>query len=132
MAVKVRLHGCDGVSRLKRLEQRLDRQFSLFGVQFGFDGIIGLIPVVGDIITAGFGLYLILEARRLGAGRWTVARMLINWGIDLGVGAIPVLGDMFDIAFKSNTKNVRLLIADLEARAEHLRGVNRGLVRAAA
>ncbi len=123
---------CDGVSRLKRLEQRLDRQFSLFGVQFGFDGIIGLIPVVGDIITAGFGLYLILEARRLGAGRWTVARMLINWGIDLGVGAIPVLGDMFDIAFKSNTKNVRLLIADLEARAEHLRGVNRGLVRAAA
>jgi hypothetical protein len=123
---------CDGVSRLRRLEQRLDRQFSLFGVQFGFDGIIGLIPVVGDIITAGFGLYLILEARRLGAGRWTVARMLINWGIDLGVGAIPVLGDMFDIAFKSNTKNVRLLIADLEARAEHLRGVNRGLVRAAA
>ena len=123
---------CDGVSRLKRLEQRLDRQFSLFGVQFGFDGIIGLIPVVGDIITAGFGLYLILVARRLGAGRWTVARMLINWGIDLGVGAIPVLGDMFDIAFKSNTKNVRLLIADLEARAEHLRGVNRGLVRAAA
>jgi len=123
---------CDGVSRLKRLEQRLDRQFSLFGVQFGFDGIIGLIPVVGDIITAGFGLYLILEARKLGAGRWTMARMLINWGIDLGVGAIPVLGDMFDIAFKSNTKNVRLLIADLEARAEHLRGVNRGLVRAAA
>ena len=123
---------CDGVGRLKRLEQRLDRQFSLFGVQFGFDGIIGLIPVLGDIITAGFGLYLILEARRLGAGRWTMVRMLINWGIDLGVGAIPVLGDMFDIAFKSNTKNVRLLIADLEARAEHLRGVNRGLVRAAA
>ena len=123
---------CDGVSRLKRLEQRLDRQFSLFGVEFGFDGIIGLIPVIGDIITAGFGLYLILEARRLGARRWTVARMLINWAIDLGVGSIPILGDIFDIAFKSNTKNVRLLIVDLEARAEHLRGVNRGLARAAA
>jgi hypothetical protein len=123
---------CDGVSRLKRLEQRLDRQFSLFGLQFGFDGIVGLIPIVGDIVTAGFGLYLILEARRLGAGRWTMARMLINWGVDLGVGAIPVLGDFFDIAWKSNTKNVRLLIADLEKRAEHLREVNRGLVRAAA
>jgi hypothetical protein len=123
---------CDGVSRLKRLEQRLDRQFSVFGIQFGFDGIVGLIPVVGDIVTAAFGLYLILEARRLGAGRWTMARMLINWGIDLGVGAIPVLGDFFDIAFKSNSKNIRLLISDLERRAEHLREVNRGLVRAAA
>jgi hypothetical protein len=123
---------CDGVSRLKRLEQRLDRQFSVFGIQFGFDGIVGLIPVVGDIVTAAFGLYLILEARRLGAGRWTMARMLINWGIDLGVGAIPMLGDFFDIAFKSNSKNIRLLISDLERRAEHLREVNRGLVRAAA
>ena len=123
---------CDGVSRLKRLEQRLNRQFSVFGIQFGFDGIVGLIPVVGDIVTAAFGLYLILEARRLGAGRWTMARMLINWGIDLGVGAIPVLGDFFDIAFKSNSKNIRLLISDLERRAEHLREVNRGLVRAAA
>jgi hypothetical protein len=123
---------CDGVSRLKRLEQRLDRQFSLFGVQFGFDGIIGLVPVVGDLITAGFGLYLILEARRLGAGRWTMARMLVNWGIDLGVGAIPVLGDVFDIAWKSNSKNIRLLIADLERRAVELREMNRGAMRAAA
>lgn len=126
------LNKCDGVTRLKRLEQRLDRQFRVFGVSFGFDGIIGLVPVVGDIITAAFGLYLILEARRLGARRWTVVRMLINWGIDLGVGAVPVLGDVFDIAFKSNTKNVRLLIADLERRAEHLREVNRGMMRAAA
>jgi hypothetical protein len=123
---------CDGVSRLKRLEQRLDRQFSLFGVRFGFDGIIGLVPVVGDLITAGFGLYLILEARRLGAGRWTMARMLVNWGVDLGVGAIPVLGDVFDIAWKSNSKNIRLLIADLERRAVELREMNRGAMRAAA
>jgi hypothetical protein len=123
---------CDGVSRLKRLEQRLDRQFSVFGIQFGFDGVIGLVPVVGDLITAGFGLYLILEARRLGAGRWTMMRMLINWGVDLGVGAIPVVGDFFDIAFKSNSKNIRLLISDLEKRAGHLREVNRGLMRAAA
>ncbi len=123
---------CDDVSRLKRLEQRLDRQFSLFGIKFGLDGIIGLVPVAGDVVTAGLGLYLILEARRLGATRWTMARMLINWGVDAGVGAVPVLGDVFDIAFKSNTKNIRLLISDLEKRAGALREVNREALRAAA
>jgi len=123
---------CDGVARLKKLEQRLDRQFSLFGVQFGLDGIIGLVPVVGDVFTGVMGLYLILEARRLGAKRWTMARMLVNWALDFGLGAIPVLGDFFDIAFKSNTKNLRLLIADLEKRAVELREVQREQMRAAA
>jgi len=123
---------CDGVARLKRLEQRLDRQFSLFGVRFGLDGLLGLVPVLGDAISAAMGLYLILEARRLGARRWTMARMLINWSIDSGLGAIPVVGDIFDIAFRSNTKNLRLLIADLERRADELREVNREQMRAAA
>ncbi|HVY90237.1 MAG TPA: DUF4112 domain-containing protein [Hyphomonadaceae bacterium] len=123
---------CDGVARLKKLEQRLDRQFSVFGVQFGLDGIIGLVPVVGDAITGAMGLYIILEARRLGARRWTMARMLANWVIDFGVGSVPLVGDMFDIVFRSNTKNVRLLIADLELRATELREVNREQMRAAA
>jgi hypothetical protein len=122
---------CDGVARLKKLEQRLDRQFSLFGVQFGFDGIIGLVPVVGDVFTGAMGLYLIFEARRLGARRWTMAKMLTNWALDFGLGAIPVAGDFFDIAFKSNTKNLRLLIADLEKRAVELREVKREQLRAA-
>ena len=51
--------------------------------------------------------------------------MLINWGIDAGIGFIPVVGDLFDIVNKSNTKNVKLLIADLEKRAVELREVNR-------
>ena len=123
---------CDGVARLKKLEQRLDRQFSLFGVQFGFDGIIGLVPVVGDVFTGAMGLYLILEARRLGAQRWTMARMLVNWALDFGLGAIPIVGDIFDIAFKSNSKNLRLLIADLEKRAVELREEKREQLRAAA
>ena len=123
---------CDGVARLKKLEQRLDRQFSLFGVQFGFDGIIGLVPFVGDLFTGAMGLYLILEARRLGAQRWTMARMLVNWALDFGLGAIPIVGDFFDIAFKSNSKNLRLLITDLEKRAVELREVKREQMRAAA
>ena len=123
---------CDGVARLKKLEQRLDRQFSLFGVQFGLDGIIGLVPFVGDVVTGAMGLYLIFEARRLGAQRWTMARMLINWSLDFGLGMIPVLGDFFDIAFSANSKNLRLLIADLEKRAVELREVKREQMRAAA
>lgn len=116
---------CDGVAKLKKLEQRLDRQFSVFGVQFGTDAIVGLIPVVGDAITALTGLYIIHQARKLGASRWTISRMLINWGIDTGIGFIPVVGDLFDVAFRSNTKNVRLLISELEKRAVELREVNR-------
>lgn len=116
---------CDGVAKLKKLEQRLDRQFSLFGVQFGTDAIVGLVPILGDLITSAAGLYIILEAKKLGATRWTMTRMFINWGIDGVVGLIPVVGDLFDIAFKSNTKNVKLLIADLEKRAVELREVNR-------
>lgn len=123
---------CDGVAKLKRLEQRLDRQFSVFGIQFGLDGLIGLVPVLGDVITSALGLYIILEARKLGATRWTMARMLLNWGIDFSLGALPVVGDIFDIAFRSNSKNLRLLISDLEKRAVELREVNREHMRAAA
>lgn len=71
------------------------------------------------------GLYIIHQSSKLGATRWTITRMLINWGIDFAVGLIPIVGDIFDIAFKSNTKNVKLLIGDLEARAVELREVNR-------
>ena len=116
---------CDGVAKLKKLEQRLDRRFSVFGVQFGTDAIVGLVPVVGDIATAATGLYIILQARKLGAEQATVARMFTNWTIDLVIGAVPVVGDIFDIAFRSNTKNLKLLIADLEKRAVELREVNR-------
>lgn len=123
---------CDDVARLKRLEQRLDRQFRLFGVSFGIDGVIGLVPVLGDVVTGAMGLYVILEAKRLGAQPWTVTRMLINWALDFGFGAVPVVGDLFDVAFKSNSRNLRLLIADLEKRAVELREVNReALLKAA-
>lgn len=123
---------CDGVARLKRLEHLLDRQFSIFGFRFGIDGLAGLVPVAGDLVTGAMGLYLILEARRLGARRWTIAKMLGNWAVDVTIGAVPVAGDVFDMLFKSNTKNLRLLIADLEKRAGELREVNRETIRAVA
>jgi hypothetical protein len=104
------------LNRLKTLERLLDRQFSVAGVQFGIDSIIGLVPLVGDLVTGALGLYVIAEARRIGVSRWTMARMYTNWGLDVTVGAVPVVGDLFDLAFKSNTKNVRLLIEEIEKR----------------
>jgi hypothetical protein len=116
---------CDDVARLKRLAQTLDSQFSIGGVKFGLDGIIGLVPVLGDVVTGAIGLYVIKQAHRLGASRWTMTRMYANWGIDVFVGALPIVGDLFDIAWKSNSKNIKMLIADLEKRAVELREVNR-------
>ncbi len=104
------------LARLKRLEQAMDRQFSFAGIRFGVDAIIGLVPMVGDLISGAIGLYIIAEARRLGVSRWTKGRMYANWGLDVSFGALPIAGDVFDVVFKSNTKNVRLLIADLEKR----------------
>lgn len=106
----------DAIARLKRLERALDRQFSIAGVEFGFDAVIGLVPIVGDLVSGAIGLYVINEAKRMGVSRWTKAQMYSNWGVDVAVGALPIVGDLFDVAFKSNTKNVKLLIADLEKR----------------
>lgn len=116
---------CDCIARLKRIEMVMDRRFSLFGVKFGADALLGFIPVIGDAIAGAVGLYLILEARRVGARKWTIVRMLFNWLIDVTLGAIPLVGDIFDIAFRSNSKNVKLLIGDLERRASDLREINR-------
>ena len=104
------------IARLKALEQLMDRQFSIAGIRFGLDGIVGLVPVIGDLLSGAVGLYVIREAQRLGVSRWTRSRMYANWGFDVAFGALPIVGDVFDVVFKSNTKNVRLLIADLEKR----------------
>jgi hypothetical protein len=99
------------LARLEALGQLLDMAFILPGtnVRYGIDGLIGLIPVVGDIITTAIALWVVREARALGAPRWLVARMLTNVAIDGVVGAVPVVGDAFDVAFKANVRNVRML-----------------------
>ena len=99
------------LARLEALGHLLDMAFILPGtnVRYGIDGLIGLIPVVGDIITTAIALWIVREARALGAPRWLVARMLTNVAIDGVVGAVPVVGDAFDVAFKANVRNVRML-----------------------
>ena len=93
-------------------EQRLaDIAFVLPGtnIRYGLDGIIGLIPVVGDIIATALSLWLVREARALGAPWHITARMLGNVAIQGVVGTVPVAGDAFDVLFRANVRNVRML-----------------------
>lgn len=98
-------------ARLEAIGELLDMAFIVPGtnVRYGLDGLIGLIPVIGDIITTALALWVVREARALGAPRHLVARMLANVAIDGAVGAVPVIGDAFDIAFRSNVRNIRML-----------------------
>jgi hypothetical protein len=104
---------------IRRLAWWLDDAFRIPGTQqrVGFDALIGLIPGVGDTIGAVFSTYIIIEAARRGASVWTVARMLGNVGVETVFGAIPLLGDLFDVVFKANQRNLALLGDTLERNA---------------
>jgi hypothetical protein len=104
--------------RLDRLAVLLDDRFVIPGlkVRAGLDSVIGLVPGVGDLVTGGMSVYILLQARRFGLPRHVQARMLANIGIDVAVGSIPILGDIFDVAFKSNRRNMKLLRRHLARR----------------
>lgn len=89
----------------------MDARFEIpgTGIRFGLDSILGLIPGVGDWLTSIFSLYLISRALSAGAPASVIGRMVANVLFDLGIGAIPVLGDVADLFWKSNLRNVRLL-----------------------
>lgn len=99
------------LARLEALAKLLDIAFVLPGtnIRYGIDGLIGLIPVVGDIITTAISLWLVREARALGAPWYLTARMLGNVAVDGVVGMVPFAGDAFDVMFRANMRNVRLL-----------------------
>jgi hypothetical protein len=99
------------LARLDALAKLLDVAFIVPGTKFryGIDGLIGLIPVVGDIITTAISLWVVREARALGAPWHITARMLANVAVDGVVGLVPVAGDAFDVMFRANVRNVRML-----------------------
>jgi hypothetical protein len=82
--------------------------------RIGIDPILGLLPVAGDAVTGLASLYVVFEAIRLGAPRDTVVRMLLNVLLDATVGSVPVVGDLFDAAWKANARNVALLERHVE------------------
>ena len=102
--------------RIEALERLLERGFTLPGTSqpVGLDAIVGLIPVVGDVVTAAMGAYLIWEASNLGLPKWKLWRMGGNLLFDSAVGAIPVAGDVFDFLFRSNTRNLKIVKKHLD------------------
>jgi hypothetical protein len=104
--------------RLDRFAHLSDEAYRVPGTRFrvGLDGIVGLVPGIGDGLSLAFACYPILEAWRLGASRRVILRMLANAGLDGTVGAVPILGDLFDFRFKSNRRNVELLKRHLAER----------------
>ncbi len=97
------------LQRVRQLAQLMDAQFEIAGIKIGWDAIIGVVPVIGDLATAVVGAYPIYIARKHKLGKWVQFRMAGNVLIDWAVGEIPVLGDLFDVGFKSNIKNAALL-----------------------
>ena len=102
--------------RLEGMERLLERAFTIPGInrQVGLDSIVGLVPGIGDMVTAAMGAWLIWEARNLGMSKFQLARMAANLGIDTAVGAIPLAGDLFDFLYRSNSKNLRIVKRHLD------------------
>jgi Domain of unknown function (DUF4112) len=111
------------LERLRQLAHLLDDRFRIPGTTYriGLDGLIGLVPGVGDAVTTLLALYIVLEARRLGVPLTKLGRMGLNVGVDAVLGAVPLLGDLFDVAWKANRRNLALLLdhLDAERRTRH-------------
>jgi hypothetical protein len=108
----------EAIERLDALATVMDSIVKIPGtnVRIGVDALLGLVPVIGDIASQAISGYLIWEARRLGASKLVIGRMIANSAIDTVVGAVPFLGDAFDIAFRANKRNVALLKTHLHDR----------------
>jgi len=107
--------------RIEIMERLLENIAVLPGTRFriGLDSIIGLVPVVGDLVTAAMGAWIVWEARNLGMSKWQLIRMSANVGFDTAIGAIPLVGDAFDFAFRSNSRNLRIIRRHLDRHHPH-------------
>ncbi len=111
--------GTDVVSvrqRIEAMERLLERSFHVPGTKIpvGLDSVVGLVPVIGDIVTAIMGMYLVWEAKNIGLPKWKLWRMAGNVGFDSLLGAVPVAGDAFDFLYRSNTRNLRIVKKHLD------------------
>ncbi len=104
------------LTELTALTEWLDTKFTLPGtsIRFGLDALLGILPGIGDTIATGLSLYIVHQAHQLGTPLFTKIRMCWNIFIDWLIGLIPLIGDIFDIGFKANSKNLHLLKSHLE------------------
>mgnify|MGYP003406541042 CR=1 FL=1 len=104
------------LTRLRRVSKILDNAIAIPGtkISFGLDPILGLIPGGGDTITGGIAAYIVVEAARMGVPREILGKMVSNIVIDSFAGTVPVVGDLFDLGWKANVKNLELLEKHLD------------------
>lgn len=102
--------------QMKQLAWLMDEAVTIPGLNWrvGLDGLIGMIPGIGDLVSAGISGFIIRQAATLGVPKVILLRMAFNTAIDFLVGAIPLIGDLFDFAWKANRKNLQLVIGYLE------------------
>jgi hypothetical protein len=103
------------VKRMRFVARVLDDSVRIPGTEFriGLDPVLGLLPVAGDAVSGALSLYIVVESARLGVSPKTLFGMLANVGVDVAGGSIPVVGDLFDAAWKANTRNLRLALSEL-------------------
>ena len=99
------------IERLRRLAWLIDASGRVPGTRFrfGLNSLLGLAPGIGDAALTLISLYIVYEARRLGVPRAKLARMLTNVGIEAALGSVPVLGDLFDVMWKANLRNLDII-----------------------
>ena len=102
--------------RIEMMERLLERSFVIPGINrpVGLDAIAGLVPVFGDLVTAALGAYIVWEARNLGLPKWKIWHMGANIAFDTALGAVPLVGDAFDLLFRSNSKNLKIIRRHLD------------------
>lgn len=105
------------LEQLDQLADLLDESIRIPGIGYriGYDAIIGLIPGVGDAAGLLMGTYIVLQSARFRVPRSTLLRMIANVTLEAAIGAIPLIGDLFDATYKANSRNLRLLHARLDA-----------------
>jgi hypothetical protein len=116
--------------RLRALARLLDNAIQIPGTRYrvGLDALVGLVPVLGDVIGAIFSTFIVFQAARLGASKATLVRMVGNVALDTVVGEIPLLGDLFDAGWKANMRNLALLEAHLQRPVSTAKGSRKVLI----
>lgn len=117
--------------RIETMEHLLERLFvvPILNRPVGLDVILDVVPVVGDLIGAALGAYIVWEARNLGMSKWHLARMAGNVGIDFLLGSIPWIGAIPDFLFRSNSRNLRIIRKWLDKHHPAMRTIEGRLVR---
>ena len=108
----IRIEQLTRLRRIRGLARLMDTALGIPGTRMslGADSVLGLIPGVGDFAAAAVSLVIVNEARRLGVPNDKLAKMLVNVGFDTVAGSVPLLGDVFNVYFKSNRRNLQLVL----------------------